>query len=110
MTESEPPQDARHEELANKIATLEAMIVQKCQQVQALTNTSAQEQTSQDHDGSLSHCGKRLDQKDSPRKHKKSQQYSAPSSVAEDTNESAPMDGDCLTVWDDYLPNLENDL
>jgi hypothetical protein len=70
MTESEPPQDARHEELANKIATLEARIVQKCQQVQALTNTSAQQQTSQDHDGSLSHCGKRLDQKDSPRKHK----------------------------------------
>jgi hypothetical protein len=84
------------------------MIVKLCQQVQALNNTSAQ-QMSHDHEGSLSHCGKRLDQKDPPRKQKQSKQYSAPSSVAEDTNELAPMDADRLTVWDNYLPNPEND-
>jgi hypothetical protein len=38
MTEPEHPRDVRHDELSSKITNLEAMIVQLCQQVQALTN------------------------------------------------------------------------
>ena len=104
MTEQEQSRDTRHEELSTKIATLEATIVELCKQVQLLTNQSA----SYHEDGSQ-HYGKRIDRKDSPRKHKQPQQYSAPSSVAEDTNEPAPMDEDRLTAWDDYTLKLKDD-
>jgi hypothetical protein len=36
MTEPDQVRDARHEELSTKIATLEAMIVELCEQVQTL--------------------------------------------------------------------------
>jgi hypothetical protein len=109
MTESDP-RDTRHEELTNKIATLEAMITQLCQQVQILAkNASNQNKTTFDQDDPSVHREKRLDQKDSPRKHKKSQAYSASSYVEEDINEQAPMTEDCLTAWDDYLPKPTND-
>ena len=98
MTEPEQSRDARHEELTIKIATLEATIAELCEQVQLLANSNAH------NDEQMHHCGKRIDMKDTPRKHKRAQQYSAPSSVEEDTNETAPMDEDRLTAWDDYLP------
>lgn len=99
MTETEPSRDQKHEELSNKIAHLESMIAQLCQQVQSLTNRSPP-----CHDDSLQPEGKRIDRKASPMKHKKAQQYSASSCAEEGTQESAPMDDDCLTVWDDYSP------
>lgn len=110
MTESDP-RDTRHEELTNKIATLEAMITQLCQQVQILANnaSSGQNKTTFDQDDPSVHREKRQDQKDSPRKHKKPQAYSASSYVDEDINEQAPMTEDRLTAWDDYLPKPTND-
>ena len=108
MTETDP-RDTRHEELTSKIATLEATIAQLCQQVQLLTNASAQQNTTLSHKDESLHREKRLDRKDSPRKHKRPQTYSAPSHVAEDINEAAPMTDDRSTVWDDYLPNATND-
>jgi hypothetical protein len=110
ITESDTPRDLRHEELTNKIATLEAIIERLCQQVQVLTNAAAQPQASTDPDVPLNHREKRLDRKESPRKHKQSKQYSAPSGIAEDNHEPAPMDDDRLTVWDDYEINHDNDL
>ena len=74
-----------------------------CKQVQLLANSIAH------NDEQMHHSGKRIDMKDTPRKHKKAQQYSAPSSVEEDTNETAPMDGDRLTAWDDYSPKQQHD-
>ncbi|KAI2512755.1 hypothetical protein MHU86_1543 [Fragilaria crotonensis] len=109
MTESDTPRDIRHEELTNKIATLEAMIERLCQQVQVLTNTAAQPQAI-DPDDSPNHREKRLDRKASPRKHKQSTQYSAPSGIEEDNHEPAPMDEDRLTAWDDYSPRKDDDL
>ena len=103
MTEPDQVRDARHEELSTKIATLEAMIVELCKQVQTLTNNSAH------HDDGSRHHGKRIDTKESPRKHKKPQQYSALSCVEEDTNEAAPMDEDRLTAWDDYSLTSKDD-
>jgi hypothetical protein len=103
MTETDP-RDTRHEELTSKIATLEATIAQLCQQVQLLTNASAQQNTTLSHKDESLHREKRLDRKDSPRKHKRPQTYSAPSHVAEDINEAAPMTDDRPTAWDDYLP------
>ena len=99
MTETEPSRDQKHEELSNKIAHLESMIAQLCQQVQSLTNRPPP-----CNDDFLQPEGKRTDRKVSPMKHKKAQQYSAFSCAEEGTHESAPMDDDCLTVWDDYLP------
>lgn len=109
MTESDTPRDILHEELRNKIATLEAMIERLCHQVQVLTNATAHQQSA-DQDGSVDHREKRLDRKESPRKHKQSQKYSASSGIAEDTNEPAPTNGDRLTVWYDYLPRTDDDL
>jgi hypothetical protein len=109
ITESDPPRDLRHEELSNKIATLETMIFQLCQQVQLFTANAAQRQDSHQLVDFMHHRDKRPDRKDSPRKHKKSQQYSAPSSDKDDTDESAPMDEDRLTVWDDYSPKPKDD-
>ena len=109
MTESDTPPDIIHEELRNKIATLEATIERLCHQVQVLTNTTVHQQSA-DQDGSFDHREKRLDRKDSPRKHKQSQKYSASSGIAEDTNEPAPTNEDRLTVWDDYLPRNDDDL
>jgi hypothetical protein len=103
MTEPDPARDPRHDELSNKIAHLEAMIVQLCQQVQSLTNSAHH------NDEQTRPSGKRIDRKDSPRKHKKPHQYSAPSSVEEDTNEPAPMEEDRITVWDDYLTKPKDD-
>ena len=103
MTEPEQTRDVCHEELSTKIATLEAMIVELCKRVQLLTDNSAHYE-----DGSHQ-SGKRIDRKDTPRKHKRPQQYSASSSVEEDTNELAPMDDDRLTAWDDYSPQPKND-
>jgi hypothetical protein len=112
MTESEPPRDIRHEELTNKIAILEAMIAQLSQRVQALTNPSAPtQQALKDKDDNFGHREKRLDQRESPRKHKQAQQYSAPSRITGDTIETgAPMDEDRPTVWDDYLATPDDDL
>ena len=109
MTESDTPRDIIHEELRNKIASLEAMIERLCHQVQVLTNTTVHQQSA-DQDGSFDHREKRLDRKDSPRKHKQSQKYSASSGIAEDTNEPAPTNEDRLTVWDNYLPRNDDDL
>ncbi len=109
MTESDTPPDIIHEELRNKIATLEATIERLCHQVQVLTNTTVHQQSA-DQDRSFDHREKRLDRKDSPRKHKQSQKYSASSGIAEDTNEPAPTNEDRLTVWDDYLPRNDDDL
>jgi hypothetical protein len=111
MTESDTPRDVRHEELTNKIATLEAMIERLCHQVQALTKSAEQQQRSPDpEDTANQHRGKRTDRKDSPRKHKQHQQHSAPSGIEEDMTEpAAPMDEDRLTVWDDYLPHNDDD-
>ena len=103
MTEPDQVRDARHEELSTKIATLEAMIVELCEQVQTLTNNSAH------HNDGSHHHGKRVDTKESPRKHKKPQQYSALSCVKEDTNEAAPMDDDRHTAWDDYSLTSKDD-
>ncbi len=103
MTESDQMRDARHEELSHKIANLETMIKQLCQQVQALTNSP------ENHESHPPNPGKRIDRKDSPRKHKKAHQHSARSSVEEDINEPAPMDEDRPTVWDDYLPQPNDD-
>lgn len=98
--------------MTNKIATLEAMIERLCQQVQVLTNTAVQPQASTNPppDAPLNHREKRIDRKESPRKHKQSKQYSAPSDIEEDNHEPAPMDEDQLTVWDDYETNHDNDL
>ncbi len=110
MTEPDAPRDDRHDELNKKIATLEAMVVQLCQQVQRLTNYSDQQQTffSNHEDNNAMHPGKRQDLKETPRKHKKALQYSTPSIVAEDINEPAPMNDDRLTAWDDYLPEQKD--
>jgi hypothetical protein len=54
------------------------------------------------------HPGKRQDLKATPRKHKKASQYSAISSVEEDSSEPAPMNEDRLTAWDDYLPEQKD--
>ncbi|KAI2499827.1 hypothetical protein MHU86_14644 [Fragilaria crotonensis] len=81
ITESEQLRDVQHEELRNKIATLEAMIVQLCQQVQVLTDNSnsRSQQDLADESDYVQHNGKRQDTKEwTPRKHKKAQQYSAP--------------------------------
>jgi hypothetical protein len=104
MTESDTPRDVRHEELTNKIATLEATI-------ERFTKSAEQQQRSPDpEDAANQHRGKRTDRKDSPRKHKLHQQHSAPSGIEEDTTEpAAPMDEDRLTVWDDYLPHNDDD-
>ena len=101
MTETEPSRDQQHEELHNKIAHLEAMIVQLCHQVQSLTNQSIHQ------DEYPQPVGKRLDRKESPRKHKQAQQYTAPSSAEEGTQEPAPMDEDRPTAWDDYSPKTK---
>jgi hypothetical protein len=106
MTETDTPRDLRHEELSNKIATLETMILQLCQQVQLLNAAAAQQQ---DQSADLHHRDKRIDMKNSPRKHKKAQTYSATSSDKEDTDDGAPMDEDHLTVWDDYAPKPKDD-
>ena len=113
ITESDTPRDLRHEELTNKIVTLEAMIVQLCQQVQALTNSPAQSQQMTgvtESEGSTIHREKRLDRKDSPRKHKQRQQTLAPSGIEEDNTEPAPMGEDRLTVWDDAAHDQDDDL
>ena len=101
MTETEPSRDQQHEELRNKIAHLEAMIVILCHQVQSLTNQSIHQ------DEFTQPVGKRLDKKESPRKHKQAQQYTAPSSAEEGTHEPAPMDEDRPTAWDDYSPKTQ---
>ena len=98
MTEPDQPRDVKHEELREKIATLEAMLVQLCQQVKQLTDVSAQQQSPSDLEDYAHHHGKRIDRKESPRKHKKAQQFSAHPSVEEDTKESAPMTEDHLTA------------
>ena len=108
MAETDP-RDTRHEELTYKIATLEAMITQLCQQVQILANASIQNKATLNPDDQSFHREKRLDQKDSPQKHKKPQTYSASSNVEEDINEQASMTEDRLTAWDDYLPKPTND-
>jgi hypothetical protein len=108
MTESDP-RDVRHEELANKITTLEATIIQLCQQVQLLANASAQQKSHEGHDDESRHREKRLDRKDSPRKHKQAQTYSATSHADEGINEPAPMEDDRLTVWDDYQNHSSDD-
>jgi hypothetical protein len=108
ITESDP-RDARHEELNNKIATLEATVARLCQQVQLLVNGPALQPSTPGQETESLHREKRLDRKDSPRKHKKAQTYYAPSNVEEDINEPAPMDDDRLTVWDDYLTPANND-
>jgi hypothetical protein len=101
MTESDP-RDFRHEELAKKITTLEATMTQLCQQVQLLANASAQQNSRQGQDDESRHREKRLDRKDSPRKHKQAQTYSATFHADEGINEPAPMEDDRLTAWDDY--------
>jgi hypothetical protein len=105
MTEPETPPDPRHDKLSSKIAALEAMVVQLCLQVQRLTNYSDhQQQLLSNHEGSAQHLGKRQDVKETPRKHKKPIQYSAPSCAEDDTTKPAPMNDDRITTWDDYLP------
>jgi hypothetical protein len=106
ITESEQIRDARHEELRSKIDTLEALVVQLCHQVQALTANVAPPPARDAYD---SPHGKRPDLQDTPRKHKKPHNYSAASDVEEDTNERAPMNDDHLTVWDDYESKSTND-
>lgn len=112
MTDSEPVQDTHHEELTNKSASLETMLVQLlCQQVQTLTNTAKhKQQLSNDLERSLLPRKKQLDCMDSCRKHKQTQHNSASSRVADDRNKPAPIDEDCLTVWDNYLPKHDDDL
>ena len=110
MTEPDPVQrDLKHEELSGKIATLEAMIMRLCQQVQALTETSTHNQHSPNPEVYAQHPGKRQDLKDTPKKYKRAQQLSAHSSAEEDTQEKAPMEEDRLTAWDDYLPQHKDD-
>jgi hypothetical protein len=103
MTETEPSRDQQHEELHNKIAQLEAMIVQLCHQVQSLTNQSIHQ------DEFPQPLGKRLDRKESPRKHKQAQQYTAPSSAEEGTHEPAPMNEDRPTGGTISPPKHNND-
>ena len=104
------PRDTRHEELTNKIATVEALIGQLCQQVlQLLTNASAQNTIASILDEQHFHREKRLDQKDSPRKRKKPQTYSASPNVEQDISEQAPMTEDRLTAWEDYISKRTND-
>ena len=110
MTEPDPVQrDLKHEELSGKIATLEAMIMRLCQQVQALTETSTHNQHSPNPEVYAQHPGKRQDLKDTPKKYKRAQQLSTHSSAEEDTQEKAPMEEDRLTAWDDYLPQHKDD-
>ena len=110
ITESSLPRDLCHEELSNKIATLETIILQLCQQVQLLTVPAAQQQDPLHTRVYMHRRDKRPDRKDNPRKHKKSQQHSALSSDTNNTDaESAPMDEDCLTVWDNYTPKPKDD-
>ena len=52
---------------------------------------------------------KRQDVKDTPRKHKRSHDHNAGSEAEEGSKESAPMDDDRLTAWDNYLTNPKND-
>ena len=106
LTESDPNRDSRHEELSNKIATLEAIITQLCQQVQLLTSNAVLAPSRDEYESS---AGKRQDVKSTPRKHKKPQQYFATSDVEEDTNDRAPNAEDRLTAWDDYEEQSSND-
>ncbi len=73
ITDSEPsPRDARHEELSLRIASLEAMIVTLCTQVQALTTQSQPTNSTASHPRDASkHQEKRQDIKSTPRKSKK---------------------------------------
>lgn len=88
------------------------LVVQLCEQVQTLTNTAEQKQhLSNDLERSQLPREKRLDCKDSCRKHKQTQHNSASSRVADDRNKPAPIDEDRLTVWwDNYLPKHDVDL
>ena len=112
ITDSEPsPRDVKHEDLSMKIASLEAMVAALLQQVQLLaTAPVAQSNTPIQTPGdSYYPQGKGQDVKDTPRKHKRSHDHDADSGVKDGSKESAPMDDDRLTVWDDYLTNSKND-
>ncbi|KAI2504962.1 hypothetical protein MHU86_9491 [Fragilaria crotonensis] len=106
MTEPDPSlRGIRHEELSNKIATLEAMIAQLCKQVQPLTDQSLT------HSNCTPPLGKRTVRKESRQKeHEQAQQFSALKSATEGTNEQAPMNKDCLTAacWDHYTLQHKN--
>ena len=112
ITDSEPsPRDARHEELSLKIASLEAMIVTLCAQVQALTTQQAQPITTPpQHPRDISkQQEKRQDIKMTPRKSKRSNDFTADSEAAEGSQQSATQPEDRPTVWDDYLTTQQND-
>ena len=112
ITDSEPsPRDVKHEELSLKIASLEAMIIALCAQVQALTPQSTQfidSPPSKTRD-LCQHQENRQDTKSSPRKSKRTHDQSADSVAEEGSQESAHQTEDRRTAWDDYSTSDNNE-
>jgi hypothetical protein len=113
ITDSEPSpsRDSRHDELSLKIASLEAMIITLCAQVQALTSPSNQLKDAlptQTRDPSQPQ-GKRQDTRLSPRKSKRPHAQSADSVADEGSQESVPHTEDRRTAWDDYPTSKKNE-
>jgi DNA polymerase III gamma/tau subunit len=87
------------------------MIVTLCAQVQALTTQQAQPITTPpQHPRDISkQQEKRQDIKMTPRKSKRSNDFTADSEAAEGSQQSATQPEDRPTVWDDYLTTQQND-
>jgi len=106
ITDSEPsPRDVHHEELNLKIASLEAMVVALCAQVQALvaSQTIVGLESSQHARDPSQQQEKRQDVKSTPRKAKRSLDHTTDLVAEEGSQKSVPLvNEDRRTVWDDY--------